>query len=146
MNMSATSLTLFAGAAVVVSTLALLLHRRPPPTDPELPSRLSLLSGASFLCALGALLAALASFLTGEFAAQSDVLGIRAGEVKELLLASEILRFSAPLPALAALAFGLAARGAIRESQGALRGRALYRMAVLLALSVGAVSWAGMSV
>ena len=145
MNMSARSLMVIAGAGVVFLTLALLLHRRPRPADPAAPSRLSLLSGASFLCALGALLVSLASFLTGELAAQSDLLGIRAGEIKALLLASEILRFSAPLPALAALAFGLAASGAIRESQGALRGRALYRMAVLVALSVGSVSWTGLS-
>jgi hypothetical protein len=140
MNDSVAYLLIIVGFVTMVVQAG--IGRKSPPADPALRARLSLLSGASFLCALGGLAAALAGVITAELAGQSDVLGLWSGDIRDLRVASEILRFSALLPALAALAFGLAARGAIRESRGELRGRALYRVAVGIALLVGAAAFA----
>jgi hypothetical protein len=143
MNDHVAYLMILGGASVVILAMAQVgLGRHAAPGDPAVRARLSLLSGASFLCAFGALAAALASVMTAELAGQGDVLGLRSWDIRDLRVASEILRFSALLPALGALAFGLAARGAIRESQGELRGRALYRTAVMIALLVGFAAFA----
>jgi hypothetical protein len=114
-------------------------------TVPAGPARLSKLSAAGFFCAMLALATALAAVLTWEFAERGDLLGLRSYDVYDLRLASEILRYCALAPAVAALAFAVAGRGAIRESQGALRGRMLYRIAIALALGVGAASFAGIA-
>lgn len=113
----------------------------PPPV---VPSRLSLLCAFSLLSALGALLVALTGFILADVAWRSDIVGLDLSDRDAILLGSEIFRYAALLPALCALAFGLAGGGAIRESQGALRGRALSRMAMILALAVGVATFTNM--
>ena len=125
-------------AAVVVAAFAFRKKTGAPSTA---PARLSRLCGMSFFCAFLALAAALAAILTAEYAGGAGLLRLNAYEVKDLRMASEILRLCALPLALAALGFAIAGRGAVRESGGALRGSGLCRAATLAALGVGALVW-----
>ena len=109
----------------------------PPPL-----ARLSALSVLSFLTGLGALLAALAALVCTWSVRYRYVLGFGDGEVYDLQLGAQILSYATLLPAVAAVAFAIAARGAVRESRGELRGRSLYHTAVLVALLSSAGVWA----
>lgn len=133
------------GSLLLAGLVAVSFVLRKPPATPGAPARLSRLSAFGFFFALLALATALAAVLTAEFSAPGDLLSLHQYDLRALRLATEVLRYCALGPALAALAFALAGRGAIRESQGALRGRALYRAAILLAVAVGGLSWAGIA-
>lgn len=133
------------GILLLAGVLALSFVLRKPPPPSGSPARLSLLGAWGFFWALIALAAALAAVLCSEFAAPVDLLGLHEYDLRALRLVAEILRYCALVPALAALAFAMAGRGAIRESQGALRGMALCRAAILLSLVVGGLSWAGIA-
>ena len=127
-------------AAVVVAAVAFRKKPAAPSTAP-VPARLSRLCGMSFFCGLLSLMAGLAAILTAEYAAGAGLLGLNTYEVRDLRMASEILRLCALPLALAALGFAIAGRGAVRESGGALRGTGLCRAATLAALGVGALVW-----
>jgi hypothetical protein len=135
-------MTLYHVLAIALVTLpglaiALRPDRAPDPGVPATPARLSALSVLSFVSGLGALLVGLASVVTSEVARHRYSLNLGDGDANMTRLASEVLVYIVFVPAVAAFAFALAARGAIREGRGALRGSALYRAAVLLALVVG---------
>jgi hypothetical protein len=126
---------------LAVAVVAAVSFRRPAAPPASAPARLSRLCGMSFFCALLALMAALATVLTTEYATGAGVLRLSAYEVQDLRMVSEILRLCTLPLTLAALGFAIAGRGAVRESGGALRGRALYRAATLAALTVGGLVW-----
>lgn len=141
-GLSVMGMLLLAGAVGVVLVILLLFRKSRPaaveaPPPPAVPARLSLLSVFSLLSALLALLTGLTGFILADVARFSDIAGLDRSDRGDFLLFAEIFRYAALLPALSALAFSLAGGGAIRESRGALRGRALSRMAMILALAVG---------
>lgn len=141
MNINVLELLIF--APIAIGALAVVALKRP--ASGGAAARLSGLSAAAFFCALLALAVALAAALTFELSRKGDLLDLRTYDLRALRMASEILRFCVLLPSLGAVAFGLAGRGAIRESRGSLRGKALYRSAILLALLAGGGSWAALS-
>ena len=122
--------------AVLVVAVGIFRKKAVPP--PAAPARLSRLCGLSFFCALLALMAALAAILTSAYAGGASLLHLSEYEVRDLRMISEILRLCALPMAIVALGLAIAGRGAVRESGGALMGRALYRMSSLAALAVGA--------
>ena len=108
-----------------------------PPEPPPAFTSLSLLAGLSFFSGLGAiLLAAIAGILTLS-KTMSEVIPMTDSTHRQVDLAARIVLYVSLLPAVAAAAFGLAARGVISESKGAVRGRPLYRTGLLLALVTG---------
>jgi hypothetical protein len=105
-----------------------------PPDPPPAFTSLSLLAGLSFFSGLGAiLLAAIAGILTLS-ETMSDVIPMTDSTRRQVELGARIILYVSLLPAVAAAAFGLAARGVISESRGAVRGRPLYRTGLLLAV------------
>ncbi|HEX7896559.1 MAG TPA: hypothetical protein VF950_02285 [Planctomycetota bacterium] len=138
MRISHIEATLLFLAAVVVAVVA---FRKKPAAPSTAPARLSRLCGMSFFCALLALMAALAAILTADYAAGAGLLGLNKYEVRDLRMATEILRLCALPLALAAFGLAIAGRGAVRESGGELRGAGLCRAATLAALGVGALVW-----
>lgn len=126
---------------IAVAVVVVVVQKSPPPPSTA-PVRVSGLCKAAFFFALLALLTALGAGLTAESLQFRDLLGLRHMDVRALRRVAEGLRLAALLPALAALAFAVAGRGAVRESGGALRGKALYRTSALVALGVGAAAWA----
>ena len=135
--MSGRGLELLVFALVGIPVLMILLRSGPRADAPSRPPRLSLLCGFGFLCALGAIAAAVAGAILAQIAAHSDITGFQKPYLRDMLLIAEFLRYGALLPALGALAFAMAGVGAVRESAGALRGRALGRSAVFVAVVVG---------
>lgn len=133
-------------ALVALGALALVASRKPPAPGAEEAARVSGTCKTAFFFAFLALLTSLAAALTAEGTLYRDLLRLSDGDVKETRMIAEILRLCALAPGLAALAFAIAGRGAVRESGGALRGKALYRMSALVALGVVAAAWAGLSV
>jgi hypothetical protein len=132
--------------ALALLALAAVARRRSP--APALPAglvRVSALCVIAFLFAVVALVTAAAAVLCAEAAALGDLPGFYARDAEAALLAAEVLRLASIVPALAALGFAIAGRGSVRESGGALRGRALYGAAVLIALGVGLAFWASFS-
>ncbi len=97
--------------------------------------RTSVLAAFSFLSGLGAAtlvtVAWFLTYLTGFLDVRQE---IRVDELRDVMLAARILAGVTVLPAVMALAFWLAARGAVRESQGTLMGVGLYRSGVILAV------------
>lgn len=140
------SVSFFEIGMVAIALVAILVVvRRPqPPAEPS-PSRVSLLCCAAFFFALLAATTDVAALLIAEAVAYPDLSGLHPSEVLSGRKIAEGFRLGALVPAFAALAFAIAGRGAVRESGGALRGRALYRAAALMSLSVIALAWAGVS-
>lgn len=107
----------------------------PPPP----PASLSILAGLSFLCGLGAILLVAATGILSLVLSMGDLLQLSARERPAVELAGRIVMYVSLLPAVAAMAFALAARGVISESRDTVRGRPLYRTGILLALLTGIV-------
>jgi len=108
----------------------------PAPPPPSFDSRLSFLAAMSFFCGLVAALTVVAAGIVSLCAQHGDLTGV-VGETKEALrlrLSERILLYSSLVPAVAAVAFWIGARAAVRGSEGRLRGRALYRMGTALAV------------
>ena len=131
------------GGLVFLAILALKWARRAKAPEPPPPlAPLSTLSGLSFLSAIGAMLPALAALGCTWTARYRDTVGLGGGDVHDLMLAAQILAWVTIVAAVGTLALAIAARGAVRESRGALRGRSLYHSAVLVALLSCAGVWA----
>ena len=99
-------------------------------------SSVSALAGLSFLCGLAAACLVTASAITAMCVSMSEVVRIPAQAHAAVGLATKITLYASLLPAVGAIAFALAARGAISESRS-MRGRALYRTGILLAVVTG---------
>jgi hypothetical protein len=97
------------------------------------------MAGLSFFSGLSAILLATVTGLMTLAISMGEVLEVAAGERQGITLAAKIVLYVSVLPSVAAIAFALAARGAIAESGGTMRGRPLYRTGVLLAILSGAV-------
>jgi len=97
--------------------------------------RTSVLAAFSFLSGLAAVtlvtVAWFLTYLTGILDMRQE---FRTDELRGLMLAARILAGVTVLPAVVSLAFWLAARGAVRESQGALMGVGLYRSGIILSV------------
>jgi hypothetical protein len=106
----------------------------PPP-----PTSLSSLAVLSFLSGLGAILLVVSTGILSLVLSMGDLLQISARERPAVEFAGKIVLYVSLLPAVAAMAFALAARGAISESGETVRGRPLYRTGILLALLTGIV-------
>lgn len=146
MNLSFTIFEIGLVAITLVAVLVIVRSRAPlPPRTEPAPSRVSLLCAVAFFFALLAATTDVAALLIAEAVAYPDLSGLYPREVLSGRKVAEAFRLGALVPAFAALAFAIAGRGAVRESGGALRGRALYRAAALMSLSVIALAWAGVS-
>lgn len=137
-------LAFVAALAVCVLVAAAVQARRrkaslPPPSE----TRLSFLSAMCFLAGLGAVVPVLGAFVVSYLAGMSGLLHLGEEEVRVLRLAERIALYSALVPGVAALAFWLGARAAVREGEGSIRGVALYRAGVVLALVSGYFSLTG---
>ena len=127
-------------AAIVLMVLAALRHQsKTSPEAPPRPTSLSFLAGLSFFSGLGAVLLVTVAGVFTAALSLGEVLAIDADTRTGLGLASKVLMYSSLLPAVAAVALALGARGVISEGQGAVRGRPLYRTGLLLSLVTGAV-------
>src|SRR5262245_11576013 len=110
-----------------------------------LNQRTSVLAGLGFLCGFSAaIMTAIGTvvYLCADF---GDIISATSREREALLVGSKILLYCTLLPGVGALAFWLGARGVVRESQGALRGKGLYRAGIILAVLSMLVAFAGKS-
>ncbi len=105
--------------------------------------RTSVLSAFSFLSGLLAALSATAAWLLYYIGDLGQVCGMAGDDQQGVWLAARIVAGATVLPAVFALAFWLGARGAVRESGGALTGRGLYRTGMLLACGAVLASLGG---
>jgi hypothetical protein len=108
-----------------------------PPEPPPAFTSLSLMAGLSFFSGLGAILLATIAGILSLTLSMNDVIPTTDSTRRQIDLAARIVLYASLLPAVGAAAFGLAARGVISESRGAVRGRPLYRTGILLALLTG---------
>jgi len=99
--------------------------------------RTSGLAGMSFLCGLAAMTLVTGAGIVTACVSMDEITRIPSEVHAHVELASKITLYVSFLPAVLAVAFALAARGAITESRGALRGRSLYRTGVLLSVLSG---------
>jgi len=113
----------------------------PPP--PPIPSRTSFLAGMSFLSGLASIGAVAAAGIVAACVSMSEVTGVPIEVHPHMDMGSRIVLYGSVLPAVMAIAFALAARGAITESRGTLRGRSLYRTGILLAMVSGMLTLNG---
>jgi hypothetical protein len=129
-------------ALMVDSFVGLLRHTKEKPEAPpgvaSVPapatvSPVSALAGLSFLCGLGAVCLVTASAIAAMCVSMSEVTQIPADANAAVDLAARITLFASLLPAVGAVAFGLAARGSLAENRS-MRGRSLYRSGLLLAV------------
>jgi len=125
-------------AAFVLIVLAVLRRKSKPEATP-VPTSLSFLAGFSFFSGLAAAGLVVTSAVLYTSLSMGEVLIVRSDEQQGIKLAANLLLYASVLPSVAAIAFALAARGAIAESGGMMRGRPLYRTGVLLAILSGAV-------
>jgi hypothetical protein len=132
--------------SAVISVVAIIMEAKKksssqpvPPPPPLVPSRTSVLAALSFLSGLVAFVLVVAAGIVAACAGMSEVTEVPADVLPHVDLASRIVLYASVLPAAVAVAFALAARGAVAESRGALRGRSLYRTGILLALVTGAL-------
>ena len=113
-------------------------RRKDPSTEaPPAFTSLSLMAGLSFFSGLGAILLATVAGILSLTMSMNDVIPMTESTRRQVDLAARIILYVSLLPAVAAAAFGLAARGVISEGRGAVRGRPLYRTGILLALLTG---------
>lgn len=137
----------FAALAVLLAGVIVIAARRRRrekiEEEPVKDTRLSLLAGLSFFGGLAAVLVLVASSIVSLCGRYSEVLAISPGDRGLLHAAARIVLACSLLPAAAALAFALGARGAIRESKEGLRGKSLYRSGVTLALLSGVFALLG---
>jgi hypothetical protein len=112
---------------------------------PPAPSRLSGLAALGFLCGLLGILTVLAAVVVSACSRCGDLLGLSNLDHRPLRLAERILLYCSLGPAVGAAAFWLGARGVVLGSQGAIRGRALYRAGVLLAALTAFLALSGTS-
>ncbi len=120
--------------AVFVLAVARALRRKKVDDEPLRDTRLSFLAVMSFFCGLSAVLALIAASVTSLCGTFGDLLGLEDIEREILRAAARIVLYCSLVPAVAALAFALGARGVIRESGGEIRGKALSRAGVFLAI------------
>jgi hypothetical protein len=106
----------------------------PAPEPPPAFASLSLLAGLSFFSGLGAILLATVSGILSLAQSMGEAIPMTDSTRHQMDLAARIVLYVGLLPAIGAAAFGLAARGVISESKGAVRGRPLYRTGILLSL------------
>jgi membrane-associated protease RseP (regulator of RpoE activity) len=134
-------------AMLVVSIVKMFLGKDEKPVLPSIgapapvqagahASSVSVLAGLSFLCGLAAACLVTASAITAMCVSMSELTRIPALDHAAVDLAAKITLYASLLPAVGAIAFALTARGAISESLS-MRGRALYRAGILLALVTG---------
>ena len=110
----------------------------PPEPSPAFTS-LSLLAGLSFFSGLGAILLATVASILSLTVTMGEVIPMTDSSRRQVDLAAKIVLYCSLLPAVGAAAFGLASRGVISESRGAVRGRPLYRTGLLLAVITAVV-------
>ena len=120
--------------AVFVLAVARALRRKKVDDEPLRDTRLSFLAAMSFFCGLSAVLALVAASVTSLCGTFGDLLGLEEIERQILHAAARIVLYCSLAPAVAALAFALGGRGVIRESGGQIRGKALSRAGVFLAI------------
>ena len=139
----ATFVVVVALIVVVVIVIAKRL-RAPKPPGPRPDSRLSLLAAFCFLCGLAAMLAVLGAAILHVCSQARDILSISDVELWAVLAATKVLLYCTLAPAVGTLGFWLGARSVIRDSQGALRGMALYRWGVMLTILSVALAFGSM--
>src|SRR6185436_10463490 len=111
----------------------------PPPAPEPAPSSVSLMAGLSFFSGLSAILLATVTGLLTAAISMGEIL-LMDSDIRAILDAvGKIVLYVSLLPAVAAIAFALGARGVISESRGTVRGRPLYRTGVVLALLTGGI-------
>jgi uncharacterized protein DUF4476/PDZ domain-containing protein len=96
--------------------------------------RTSVLAMFCFLSGLLSACAVSVAWFLAYLAGLGEMADLRGDDAAMLLLAARIVTGAAVAPAAVAVAFWLGARGAVREANGALLGRGLYRAGVLLAV------------
>lgn len=103
-------------------------------TEPVVPARqrTSWLAGFAFLFGLAAVMVTMAGGILYLLAHWGDLLQLGTEERRILLMAGKIVLVTTVGPAILALAFALGARSVIREAQGELRGKGLYRTGLLM--------------
>jgi hypothetical protein len=127
-------------AGLVLMMLAILRRKsKPTPDAPPVPTSLSFLAGFSFFSGLAAAALVVTAAVLFTSLSMGEVLIVHPDGRQGVKLAANIILYASVLPSVAAIAFALAARGAIAESGGMMRGRPLYRTGVLLAILSGAV-------
>lgn len=136
---------LLLGLAAVFFIGLLAVGARKPKKDepPPPPSRTSFLAFLSFLCGLGSVVCLAASAILALCVDAGELLEINDRERQALRLAERVAIYACLAPAVAALAFWIAARGAIKEARGGVRGVALYRAGVIMALVSGFIALYG---
>ncbi|MBI2900575.1 MAG: hypothetical protein HYY17_10340 [Planctomycetes bacterium] len=113
--------------------------------DESRAERTSALAVLSLLAGLGAAAAALGAYTTSWVLNHWDLFAGRpVSFARHGSAAVTVTALCAAVPAFAALLLGIAARAAVRESEGRLRGISLYRMGILVGLlSCFAAAWIG---
>ena len=119
-------------AGYFIRTVLSAFRKKPEETPILSPlSAFAVLSFLSGLCLMGLLLAAAMLYLCQDY---DILLGLDRRDVSRVSLARTIVLYCTVAPALAAIGFALAARTSVKESDGALRGKAYYRAAFHLSL------------
>jgi hypothetical protein len=141
------------GAGCLLTLLAIVLaaaflaafkrRKKEAEEQPVKDTRLSFLAVISFFSGLSAVLILVGSSIVSLCGNYSEILLLSSEERPLVQAAAKIILTASLLPAVAALAFALGARGVIRESKEGLRGKSLYRSGVLLAIVTGAFALVG---
>ena len=111
-----------------------------PPDLPLIPSRTSNLAGGAFFFGLVAILMVTTSAILKACTSMNEITEIPKPLHPAMELAAKIVLYASLLPAVGAAALGLAARGSIKESRGTLRGKSLYRSALVLSILSGVLA------
>lgn len=113
-------------------------HAVPPVLAPlPPPSRTSVLAGLSFLSGLGAVLLVASAAVATATVSAGEAVQLPARVHGVLGMGARIVLYASLVPSVLSAALAIAARGAIAEARGALRGRSLYRTGLVLALICG---------
>ncbi len=105
--------------------------------------RTSWLAALGFLSGLAAAFLVVSGLVLYMCASMGDALMIERAAQKVLFFAARLVLLFTTAPAVAAFAFWLASRGAVRESGGTLRGTGLYRTGLVLAILSLAATFGG---